>query len=322
MSSSPSVTTELFVGGLLNPPKSGDVFLRADYWELRALISPDREFTLDAWKEAHEEDLDNAIDNEWDEYADHDPHPEDRPQPDDVLAEIHRRSLRFDVVYPFQLSGETLRLRDDPRPANAYLFLLLCSSLRCISKKKYALLTTGFEDYSLAVFRALMPMNAEVHLAGKHPDSYYKGHAFDRLTGIARDFRGRLDVAKSDFSPHDSGDSGFDLVAWYGMEDNRASIPIFSAQSGCGARDAFGMKPMEGSHVAQTNITVWPGWSSYYFTPLDLHGPNNNWHHRSDKKNVVYVDRLRFLRLAQRSAISLPSRAEQVLAELRLNQTC
>jgi len=293
-------------------PSKNAVFLWADYLELRALVHPDRYFSLDGVEEAMAESDDYSADAEGAGLT-------GSNEGLDKLANrwgeceltLQRRVELFGDAYPFALAtgyrGLELKDDDDSSLRSWYRFLLLASSLQYVPNHNG--LTSAFERASLNVFKRLTPQSAEVHGFWPGAHHYPSGKA-DRLIKLANDLRALPVFANNAILPGDRGDAGIDLVAWHTLGDKRDRVPIAIGQCGCSVED-WKTKPNSVARAALgTKICIGPEWLNFYFMPLDIHGPHDAWANGTgDLPNVVVVDRTRFINVARAHSIDLPDEA-------------
>ncbi|PIV88556.1 MAG: hypothetical protein COW48_05360 [Hydrogenophilales bacterium CG17_big_fil_post_rev_8_21_14_2_50_63_12] len=314
------MSADLF-SGLDRAPSHSDIFLWADYIELRCWLNPDGYFSLDDAEEALQESADYNAGNE------------DAVEPPapavwiDKMAKrwsacelaLRRRARHFGAAYPFQIADGYRGIEKAETPdhvdARWYRFLLVASALQYMPRINAT--TSAFEEASLAVFKNLLPQGSEVH--GFWPGTgRYPPRAPDRITQLAADLRGRPMFSNNAFKAGDRGDSGLDLVAWHPLWDQRNRIPIALAQCGCSAED-WKTKPMSTSRdklLPLLGLST-SEWGRYYFMPHDMHGGGGQWADGtdSDLPAVIVMDRLRILRAAQHFETQLPRSAEERVAE-------
>lgn len=310
--------TESVLKNLTAPPKAGqhELYRWCDYIELRCLTHIDQRFSRDALAEAIEEHIDTDADDSLNDVAEDDE--PDQLNDDDGKAKIcdlHEqhaalcfkhlrwREKVFAEHWPFTLDehAKEIYVKTDLTETQRFYFsLLLSASLSYVPKKRWRRLTGLFEQASTEIMKRLMPQGADVHPFGAAETTRYTGHLFDRLTKLTQDIRGSLDLKKSHFAPHDTGDSGLDIVAWHGLGDERKGIPIAFAQCGCTA-SGWPNKMLEASpaHLGG-HLNTLHEWATYYFMPLDLSTEIDgvmDWQSFSDMKRAIVIDRLRFVRL-------------------------
>lgn len=303
----------------LTLPPSGNhhsIHIWCDYAELRCFTHKDKRFSRDALAEAIYEMREIApedVGDDEDDEGDLDgaepvgPLISERNEARIIgfFNQLRWRARVFEDAWPFQLDEANKEIQLKPLLNSQqilYLQLLLSSSLRYVHKKRAKELTEPFEALSVEIFRKLMPMNAEVHAFGAKSSKKYKGHVFDRLTELAKDIRGSLDLKRSHFPPQNSGDSGLDIVAWHPLGDERKNIPVALAQCGC-TLDKWAGKMLEASPARLSGWlrTAHP-WATYYFMPLDLStddGGAMDWQQYASFSQVIVIDRLRLIRLSR-----------------------
>jgi len=309
------------LNGLDRTPKRKDIFLWADYIELRCWLNPDGYFSLDDAEEALQESADYNAGNE---DAIESSAPEEwidkisRRWSDCEIA-FRRRAQIFGDAYPFRLAddyrGIEKTIVPDTGDARWYRFLLVASALPYIPRIHST--TSAFEDASLAVFKNLLPLGSEVHDFSPGAGRYPAG-APERITQLANELRGKPLFSDNAFKAGDRGDCGLDLVAWHPLWDKRNRIPVALAQCGCSAED-WKTKPMSTSHDKLNPLLglSTAEWGRYYFMPHDMHGGGTRWADGtdSDLPAVIVMDRLRILRAAQHFATPLPQSALDRVAE-------
>lgn len=274
------------------PPDQQAPMLWVDFSELRALVHPDKCFSKGDLIGIARRGLDIGrifdADERWKLIAD--------------MVKI--RQLSFGSAYPFKVSQDqdTIELHfDESGIQTTYLGLLIASTLRNVEITQRNHIARAFEETSIVIFSNLMPDGVEVRAtwAGGGAGAPYTGSKFEKFTRLANDLRCTANFSKEDMDSQDSGDGGIDMIAWHPMADLRAGTPIAFAQCGC-SRDDWIYKQME-PHTAKhyRNLPVMHRWSNYYFLPLDFRRPDGDWAHKFDMADVIFVDRLRLLRLAE-----------------------
>jgi len=274
------------------PPRTADLFLWCDFFELRALVHPDRCFSrgdlvnLENRSRDHGSSFDAEL--KWKNIID--------------FAGV--RKLEFKENYPFLISEDknTLILENDGTAAHGlYLGLLLSASMRHLPNKWRGEIARVFEKTCFSVFKSLMPMGSEVRAtwAGGGKEAPYKGSLYEKMNQVAEDIRCTANFKCSDYKPNNNGDGGIDLIAWHGMADEREGIPISFAQCGC-SREDWTFKQAEASwYMHQRKLPVMHPWANYYFLPLDLREVDGEWAYKSKIGPAIIVDRLRIMRLSK-----------------------
>ncbi|MCI1015032.1 hypothetical protein HWE04_14345 [Herbaspirillum sp. C7C2] len=284
-------------------PDTRDVFVWADYIELRALAHPDKCFSRGELAALAQQvaaigqplvDA-NAI---WRE----------------VKEFINNRAHIFGAAYPFTIVGhdeDTLELTD--RALNGeeklYLTLLICSSMAYVVRQGGNVQMIGrlFEECSLEIFQKLMPPGSKIYpaWAAGGAAARYQGSLYQKLLLIARDLRGTATIQERDYAPQDHGDGGIDIVSWDDLDDPiRGAIPSALAQCGC-SREQWRTKHIAASPVMlRSKINVHHNWATYYFMPLDLRWSDGDWAYKGDFGEAIIIDRLRMISLARRYNIA------------------
>lgn len=278
------------------PPQGVEGMFWADFAEIRALVHPDKCFTSG--------DLSGVAQRAKDIGRGFEPAARWR----DILNYIQIRIATFAHSYPFEISDDkdTIAVACDNSPKQRlYLALLLASSLRTLEKSRRNSVARSFEEVSFEVFAKLLPPGSEIRptwaAAGK--SSPYQGTLFQKLTALATDLRCTPNFVETDFSPYDTGDGGMDIVGWHPMSDIRSGMPIAMAQCGC-SRDDWEHKQLEAHPVKHSQrLPIMHPWANYYFMPLDFRRSDGDWARKSDIAEVIIVDRLRILGLAEQFAV-------------------
>lgn len=283
-------------------PSGTDIYSWADYFELRALVHPDKCYTRG--------DFYTLVD-QLESIGQPVPDPAEKWR--EVKEFMRNRAVVFDDAYPFSIVGrdeDVLALPDEPysEMERLYLTLLICSSMAYVQRAGGHVQTLGrlFEECSLEIFTCLIPPGSEIHpaWAGAGGAARYTGTLPEKFRTIAKDIRATPTFEDRDFSNHDHGDGGIDMVSWHPMGDDRVSIPTALAQCGC-SREAWRTKHVAASPTMLRNkLSVYHQWATYYFMPLDLRWADGNWAHKSDFGDAILVDRSRIISLARQYGLS------------------
>lgn len=273
------------------PPQGVDGMFWADFAEIRTLVHPDKCFTSG--------DLGGIAQRAKDMGRNFEPEARWR----DILNYVQIRISAFGDAYPFEVSEDqdTIAITfDGSSPQKLYLALLLASSMRTLAKNRRNGVARVFEEISYSIFAKLLPPGSEIRAtwAGAGQAAPYTGSLFQKLTQLASDLRCTPNFVEADFNPGDTGDGGIDIVAWHPMSDDRSGIPIAMAQCGCSQND-WEHKQLEAHPVKHSQrLPVMHPWTNYYFMPLDFRRADGDWAKKSDIAEVVIVDRLRIMGLA------------------------
>lgn len=297
---------------LETPPSTTDPLFWADFVELRALIHPDKCFSRGDFVGLAQRVRDTASNRSFS--ADSRWH--------DLIGFAEVRQHEFSAAYPFKVSDDkdTLELvYDASAPQRGYLQLLIASLMRHIPPGRQGDLARNFEESCLSVFSKLMPEGAEIRAtwANGGAAAVYTGTLHEKMKQLATDIRCTANFNERDFKKNDRGDGGIDLVAWHSMSDHREGLPIAFAQCGC-SKDDWRFKQLEASPAMHwRHLPVMHPWSTYYFLPIDLRHTDGGWAYASDLGQVIIVDRLRILRLAQQYSLYLNMPTLDLLNEIQ-----
>jgi hypothetical protein len=148
----------------------------------------------------------------------------------DVLAE--RESL-YRESYPFEISSNKIKLKDEIDSTNEfYIFLLISSSLMFFGKLQNVI-TTEFEILSEKVLSKYLPERAIIKPFGNNTE--FKGNARSKIKQLADLlFIETDDYEINQISEHNSKEEGLDLIGWIPFSDSNSNALIILVQCGCG----------------------------------------------------------------------------------------
>ena len=287
-------------------PKGLDATYWADYIEFRALVNVDKNFTMAEFDTAFQG---NEGDTDSDDKSDPDKGRSRALNKWNNALNLCRQRQKFFLprAYPFKIpsdENDIILLKERLTGSQkAYLFLLVCSSLKYINPSKTNIIAREFEKACLSIFKYCLPEGATVkgNWANPNPgEDCYTGTLPDKLKAIAKDIKCSGDaINEDDYDPRDTGDDGIDLVAWHGMYDDRPGIPIAVGQCGC-SRTEWQFKQFEASwYRHKTTFPLISPWMNFYFCPLDLWKERGKWRKGAKIKDAVFVDRYRILKIVQ-----------------------
>ncbi len=294
---------------LENLPRAGEyeTHVWADYIELLCLANEDREFSkADALDRFRERSRDLGEGGEellsGDELSPGEENDKWVQLVDNWFRHLYYRKEAFGAFYPFSFSpkGDVL-IATDPLALEHrfYIFLLLSSNLRHVQSVIHYL-TSNFEFLSSEAMKKLLPASAEVHIFGANAlhQGKYTGNLWDKIVALAGDLKERVLVSEAEFSPHDTGDKGIDVVGWVPFNDPAPGLPIFFAQCGCTLK--WVQKQHSSSHSAWNPIMTFlcpPG--NIAFIPYCFRNSDGGWHKSVDIHHSLIIDRLRLVHLLQ-----------------------
>lgn len=217
----------------------------------------------------------------------------------DWFVALANRAKMLGKNYPFQLNPENskLKLRNKLTDTHRlYVALLMMANLHYFDSSESDL-TSSFEEIGLAVFRWLLPTNADVHRFGKGPNNtgIFKGSIWKKIGLLAQKLACEVRCKKEDFSPNDTGESGLDLIGWIPWKDPAPGRLILLGQCACSPR--WMNKQVEASAPRWRRILDFPTDPlTVVLIPFFLRTASGGWHGSQDFSNGLIVDRLRFIR--------------------------
>lgn len=225
----------------------------------------------------------------------------------DWFSHMVYRQEAFGTHYPFTLSGDRVRVRTDIEDHDEcllYVFLLLASNLRCISSKDRLYWTERFEVVCTSAVRAALPL-ACVHMFGVNSlnTGRYTGSAEGRIRKAAEDLgesvTGTFEAATKTRTGTDltrPGDGGIDILAWLPMGDFQNRRLTILGQ--CGCDQDWKPKQLEAHPVFSGNyIDFRTKPVAMFFTPQCYRSPGGEWANPMVISEVVFIDRLRLVRM-------------------------
>ncbi|MCV6590968.1 MAG: hypothetical protein OIF57_18395 [Marinobacterium sp.] len=228
----------------------------------------------------------------------------------DILAV---RMSVYGESYPFEVSGTSIRLKDNlSSQARLYLALLISSSLKYVDSNRN-LFTSAFEEISSLTLRSYLPPSGRAYVFGKSSasDSRYEGSLKEKMSALAKDLGVKVVANDEDFQYYDTGDGGVDIVAWvpFDQDVNKDCIQLLFAQ--CAAGKNWDSK--QNSVVKLKNYLNLPdGAQNVLFVPYDLRGANRQYTERTEITASVVFDRYRILSLLDANTLWAKSTGEQL----------
>jgi hypothetical protein len=315
-----------------SPPES-DTHVWADYVEALCIASADRYFTLgdlmsrlkarrdlgEAFERDATEDDAEASGSEEGQA--------DSPAPDrgdeafvrGLFEHLQYRAASFRSAYPFEINSrrDALRLRSDPtEKQKLYMFFLLSACHERLGSNG-PLILKQFERVSREALRRMLP-GLEVRLFGSGTTKCdYSGNKWARIRALAADLCVEVKAKEHEFSKHDVGDSGLDLVAYTAFGDGASHLLVVFGQ--CACTPAWKTKQYSSGFTRWGNIldfNVPP--QNMLFIPYCLRESSGRWYEQHEISQTVMIDRVRLVRLlAKGGAVGL-SRESGKLVEVTL----
>ena len=300
--------TAPFLQKLDQPPIQTDPYLLADYVEVLCLVNPDWTISQAEVLGRFQKDADLVAESDFAEQeGETEAEKDDRNNRKikDAFRQMRYRVGAFGDSYPFRLSEESgvlFRHKDITYRHKLYIFLLISSNLRFFSRSERNKITSGFEAVSSIALKSYLIEKAQVHIFGKNilgEDSRYKGKKLEKIKLLAQDLREQTTFqSEEQFSEHDTGDAGLDIVAWVPIGDDAQSFLIILAQCACTLN--WVTKQYSASYDSWSpfiRFTARP--NNMIFIPFCFRGANGGWYQYHDVKKSILVDRLRLIKLLE-----------------------
>ncbi len=181
-----------------------------------------------------------------------------------------------------------------------YIFFLLCSNLRVVSRRSRNLFTNNFETISAKAFESYLP-GFTVHQFGisRSGGGHYSNKLAEAIGQLAEYLHERNISEPGQFAKKNSGDGGLDLVAFKHPCENEnlpGSLVCF-AQCACGP-DNWERKQYESSHGNWKNrINFMHRPANFMFTPVCFRDNDGKWIRKDKIMDSILMDRPRLLQL-------------------------
>ena len=283
-------------------------FLLADFTELLLVIG------FEGYKQLHKNDLDSIVsdtpfhieelDEQLNEDDDSSTISDNQEQCyEDCWSQFEYRAASFKDLYPFEVDGQTLKIKSQLSAAQRiYCFLLCVSRLKSFDKTHISRWASNFTEISKYAMKGLLPVDGKVYS--------YDANSSDRRNIFGTDNRKALvklgemlavDVIEQrckEQSP--SGDSGLDLVGIVPFKDN--ALGCFSLFGQCAARERdWPSKTLE-SHPVKFAVFF-----SFGSTPTNImfisvcyRKANGSWENSANSSGCLLIDRMRIMDLLER----------------------
>ena len=210
---------------------------------------------------------------------------------------LENRQLEFDNFYPFEVSANTICLKEVINDENnCYLFLLLSSTRKYINDKNS--LTTDFELVSFMSLKQYLPNFSKIYQFGKSNVSYdrYTGHITEKIDLFAKDLHYKTKYNPYFFAEANTGDGGLDLVSWVPFESdiNQNNIQIYLSQCATGYD---WLNKQDDTHKFPNNYIDFKGHINYLmFIPYDGRNIDSTFNEEAQMGTYLLFDRIRLLK--------------------------
>jgi hypothetical protein len=218
----------------------------------------------------------------------------------ELFSLLESRMNRYGDSYPFDVNydDKRLQLKSNLTEINKlYIFFVMCSRNEKIIYQGNTL-ESDFEHISTLALKKYLPTHAAVYHFGKssYQEDRYSGKLTEKITLLAEDIKCDIAYDTSDFSVHDTGDGGLDVVAWIpfpGDIDNFMHIPVFLGQCAIG-------KDWKSKHhdveKMKSNIHFPLGTASMMYVSHDLRKDNGKFKKSASRAHLLF-DRFRLIQL-------------------------
>ena len=302
-----------YINNLETPPRHKSEYMWADYIELLALANIDLEISKADIQDRRKErkdlgeiDLQNSSDFNYEENQDD----SSSLFISDCFRNLEYRTSVFGESYPFNLieNGKILQCKREFSESNRlYLFLLLASNLMYVDNKNSSLISSTFEVVSLEALRNYLPSRASTIFFGTNPKNRnirFSGKLSLKIRNLAEDLNELCLVNDNDFDPHNTGDSGLDLVGYLPFKDNAQGMLYIFCQ--CACTEEWQSKQHDCSYQSWANKIKFTSFFSHMiFTPFCYRTALGHWFDLLKIKSSILVDRVRIIDLLVSSADSL-----------------
>jgi hypothetical protein len=217
----------------------------------------------------------------------------------ELLSHLQHRVDDLSDRYPFVLeSDDALCLREDLTDDHRlYLFLLLASNLKYLSKGQAQQVTTAFELLSPYVLRSHLGEHAEAHLFGtsvREDVDRYAGSLWTRLEALSGDVHFPLQTKREEVETNYSGDNGLDVVGWLKSGDNTSRIVVVFGQCACGRSWQNKMHEASADHWAPVFTFTVP-LVNVLLIPYSARNADGSWFNEYRIPKGVVIDRERIM---------------------------
>lgn len=232
----------------------------------------------------------------------------------EVYTQVKQRTQLLGNKYPFEIdSDEQLSLKEKALSGLNFLYILLLYSSNLCYMKSVNSLTSDFEVICLYYMRKLFPAmifklfgSSNINTYLRPEDVINDSKLKDRIVSLSHfiSVSYNKDIVDK-LSPHNTGDSGLDLVGIRSMGDDRKSIPVIFGQCAC-SPDQWSAKQQSVSDSQWKKfLYTWEtSFQTYIFIPIWYLNNENQFEDELKITECVVVDRLRLLNVADDTFIA------------------
>jgi len=291
-----------------NLPDNDTDYIWADYIELLCLLNLDKEITQgDVVQRVRTLKDDFPTTDEEVELATSEPSNRDdrwKRKVADWFIQLKYRADSFGTIYPFKIlnNGNVLKTKGRIHKCHKiYIFLLLSSNLRCVSKSDQYNLTSFFEYLCFHALVEFLPDTSQAYMFGVskvNKDRRYSGNFQNKIHNLSEDIGESINQKyEEEIRAKSGGDGGLDLVAWIPFDDGLTSFPIFFGQCTCTqdwGRKQYDIDPSRFNYITYTVPPV-----LMIFIPHVYRNDSGKWYNAMEIATSVLFDRLRIAKLTK-----------------------
>lgn len=222
-------------------------------------------------------------------------------QLEDVLTQIDFRTKALNDFYPFEVSGESIKVKIGlTEKQRVYKLLLACSRLRSFQEAGVSQAwAKAFTKISQIAMKALLPNEAVIRIFDANSDdraAHYTHSLDEALKRLGKDLAVEVNEINCD-KAGTSGDAGLDLVAFLNFDDGAKTSYAVLGQ--CGAQETGWPKKTLEAHAMRYRgyyqlLFDFPG---VMFTPVCYRSADGDWWDIQAATGVLLLDRIRIMKL-------------------------
>jgi len=219
----------------------------------------------------------------------------------DYFKVLSLRVALYGDDYPFSIVDDCLVCKPSFQDGHLlYIYLLLCSNLYLFDDVTRGLLANYFELICFNAFQKILPTDSKSYLFGKNPINkkgrYSKGTFWNKLKKLVKEINEKMNphVKPSEFSNHNTGDDGLDLIGLIPTGDKLSSSIIHFAQCAC-TYDFTNKQHSSSFNDWAQKISFKNPPTNSTFIPHCYRGADGSWINSTNIKFSFLLDRKRIL---------------------------
>jgi hypothetical protein len=232
-----------------------------------------------------------------------------------LFEHLQYRAASFQSAYPFEINSrcDALGLRSNlTQKHKLYIFFLLSACHERLGTNGPPILRQ-FEQVSREALRWMLP-GLEVRLFGSGTTKCdYSGNKWKRIRALAADLCVEVKAKEHEFSKHDVGDSGLDLVAYTNFGDGASHLLVVFGQCACTPAwktKQYSSGPARWGNILDFNVPP----QNMLFVPYCLRESSGRWYQQHEISQTVMIDRIRLVKLLEKGgAVSLSKESSKIV---------